>query len=124
MRAACTEPAPDSINEDLYRVGPGYALVLDGAGRYPGESGGCVHPVTWVVERLAEHIGQAIASDRSLTEVARQAITDTIAEEPAVLEAPPVPPVDLAVVDSLAEALACPERDPVGGAAANAAPSQ
>lgn len=77
---AVTEAAPASTNEDLYRVGNGYALVLDGAGRYPGESGGCVHPVTWVVSHLAEHIEHELADDRSLADVVRQAIRATVAD--------------------------------------------
>ena len=77
---AVTEAAPASTNEDLYRTGNGYALVLDGAGRYPDESGGCVHPVTWIVSRLAEHIEQELADDRTLTDVVRQAIRSTVAD--------------------------------------------
>jgi hypothetical protein len=80
ITSAATESAPDSTNEDLYRTGNGYALVLDGAGRYPGESAGCVHPVTWVVSHLAEHIGHNLADDRSLVDVVRRAIEGTVAD--------------------------------------------
>ena len=81
ITSAATEPAPGSTNEDLYRTGNGYALVLDGAGRYPGEAGGCVHPVTWVVSHLAEHIGHQLDDERSsLVEVVRAAIEATVAD--------------------------------------------
>jgi hypothetical protein len=77
-----TEAAPASTNEDAFRVGPGWALVLDGAGRYPGESGGCVHPVTWVVARLAEHIEHGLTAepDTGLPAVVRAAISATVAD--------------------------------------------
>jgi len=75
---AVTEPAPASTNEDLFRIGNGYALVLDGAGRYPGESGGCVHPVTWVVAHLAQHIERELTENTgSLVDVVREAIRAT-----------------------------------------------
>ena len=80
ITSAATEPAPGSTNEDLYRTGNGYALVLDGAGRYPGESAGCVHPVTWVVSHLAEHIGHQLDDERGLVDVARSAIEATVAD--------------------------------------------
>lgn len=77
-----TEPAPEGENEDRFRAGARWVLVLDGAGRYPGRAGGCVHPVTWVVERLATHAGDELdrRSDASLREIARQAITATMAD--------------------------------------------
>jgi hypothetical protein len=80
ITSAATEPAPGSANEDLFRAGNGYALVLDGAGRYPGEQGGCMHPVTWVVSHLADHIGHELANSRSLVEVVRRAIEATVAD--------------------------------------------
>ncbi|MBL7260658.1 protein phosphatase 2C domain-containing protein [Paractinoplanes lichenicola] len=78
---AVTEAAPGSDNEDLWLAGDNWALVLDGAGRYPGESGGCVHPITWVVARLGEHIAKnldARPTDR-LTELVRDAVCATMA---------------------------------------------
>lgn len=85
---AATEAAPASTNEDLFRVGNGWALVLDGAGRYPGHSGGCVHPVTWVVARLAEHIehGLTAGTDESLTAVVHTAIERTVADHGAACD--------------------------------------
>jgi hypothetical protein len=75
-------PAPQGANEDRFRAGSGWALVLDGAGRYPGRTGGCVHPVTWIVEHLADHTGQHLAGrpDAELRDVTRDAIRATMAD--------------------------------------------
>lgn len=74
-------PRPQGPNEDLFRAGEGWALVLDGASRYPDRPGGCVHPVSWVVERLAEHAAQLLdRPDVSLNEVLRGAIIGTMAD--------------------------------------------
>jgi hypothetical protein len=79
---AVTTAAPDraqpSDNEDALRVGSDWALVLDGAGRYPGVTGGCVHPVTWIVDHLADHFGRQLAIDQSLTMALRLAIEATM----------------------------------------------
>ncbi|WP_018255989.1 protein phosphatase 2C domain-containing protein [Salinispora mooreana] len=78
---AAMEAAPTSTNEDRFAVGDGWALVLDGAGRYPGESGGCVHPVAWVVERLTAHLSACLPHpDRPLTTIVRSAIKATMAD--------------------------------------------
>ncbi|MEV0733429.1 protein phosphatase 2C domain-containing protein [Polymorphospora sp. NPDC050346] len=81
---AATTAAPDRArpedNEDAFRVGPDWALVLDGAGRYPGVTGGCVHPITWIVTRLAHHIGQQLATDEPVTAVLHTAINATMAD--------------------------------------------
>lgn len=75
-------PAPDRPNEDRLRSGDRWTLVLDGAGRYPGRDGGCVHPVTWVVEHLADHVQEQLAGDLDvgLVEVTREAIRRTMAD--------------------------------------------
>lgn len=79
---AATTAAPGSINEDHFAVGDGWAVVLDGAGRYPGESGGCVHPVTWVVARLSSHLSSQLAEQPAepLTTIVRSAIEATAAD--------------------------------------------
>jgi hypothetical protein len=66
VASAVTAASPAGANEDLWRTGDSFALVLDGAGRYmyPGESGGCIHPVTWVVSQLADHLERPLR-DRS-----------------------------------------------------------
>ena len=77
---SATEAAPGSVNEDLAVVGDRWAIVLDGAGRYPGQNAGCVHSVTWIVARLAEHISSGLAEqgDSSLTELVRRAVSATM----------------------------------------------
>ncbi|MEU4165140.1 MULTISPECIES: protein phosphatase 2C domain-containing protein [Micromonosporaceae] len=79
---AATTAAPDSTNEDLFAVGDGWALVLDGAGRYPGESGGCIHPVTWVVARLGLHLTSCLSQQpkQPLTTIVRSAVEATMAD--------------------------------------------
>jgi len=77
---AVTEAAPESdANEDRWLAGDQWALILDGAGRYPGETGGCIHPVTWVVDRLAEHIGKGLDArpGDALPDIVRDAIAAT-----------------------------------------------
>lgn len=73
-------PAPAGANEDRFRAGDSWALVLDGAGRYPGRAGGCVHPVTWVVERLAQHAGTQLSArpDAGLNDITRATIRATM----------------------------------------------
>ncbi|WP_425769436.1 protein phosphatase 2C domain-containing protein [Micromonospora sp. DT229] len=79
--AAAMEAAPDSTNEDRFAVGDGWALVLDGAGRYPGKSGGCIHPVSWIVERLTAHLSAGLAQPKSpLTAIVRSAVEATMAD--------------------------------------------
>jgi hypothetical protein len=79
---ACVPAPQGGANEDRFRTGDGWALVLDGAGRYPGRTGGCVHPVTWVVEHLAGHISGQLATrdDKTLVEVVREGIRLTMAD--------------------------------------------
>ncbi|MFG1955416.1 protein phosphatase 2C domain-containing protein [Micromonospora sp. NPDC048830] len=79
---AATEAAPDGPNEDHFAVGDGWALVLDGAGRYPNESGGCIHPVTWIVARLGAHLSRHLAErpEQPLAAIARSAIEATMAD--------------------------------------------
>lgn len=60
--SGATAPTPGGDNEDLYRTGPGWAAVLDGAGRYPGRRGGCVHAVTWVVAHLGLHLESLLSA--------------------------------------------------------------
>lgn len=52
---AASRPGGAGPNEDFHLVGDGWALVLDGITRYPGD--GCVHDVPWYVRLL----GTAIA---------------------------------------------------------------
>lgn len=75
-------PAPARSNEDRFRSGDGWALVLDGAGRYPGRDGGCVHPVTWVVEHLADHLQEQldVRTDVELAAATREAIRRTMTD--------------------------------------------
>lgn len=81
---AATVAAPDRAqpedNEDTFRAGPGWALVIDGAGRYPGMTGGCAHPVTWIVAHLADHIGRQLDADQPAAAVLRAAIEATMAD--------------------------------------------
>jgi hypothetical protein len=80
-------PRPQGPNEDCFRAGPGWALVLDGASRYPGRPGGCVHPVSWVVERLANHAAhQLTRRDLGLNDVLRAAIVATMADHGATCD--------------------------------------
>ncbi|MGI5186511.1 protein phosphatase 2C domain-containing protein [Dactylosporangium sp. CA-152071] len=79
----CTEAAPGAVNEDAYRVGDGWAFVLDGAGRYPGHTGGCTHAITWVVERLATRLEAELAAagpGQTLTAATAEAIQRTCAD--------------------------------------------
>lgn len=62
-----SEPAPAGDNEDRFRASRNWAVVIDGAGRYPGRSGGCTHPVTWVVEHLADHIAHELTTHNNHT---------------------------------------------------------
>lgn len=91
-----------SANEDRFRAGPDWALVLDGAGRYPGRTGGCVHPVTWLVEHLADHLSEELANNTntSLVEVMRTAILLTMADHSGTcdLSDPLTPGAAVAVV--------------------------
>jgi hypothetical protein len=77
-----SEPAPTGENEDRFRGGANWALVLDGAGRYPGRTGGCIHPVTWIVERLADHLAHQLTKYEShgLRDILADAIRATMAD--------------------------------------------
>ncbi|WP_433732576.1 protein phosphatase 2C domain-containing protein (plasmid) [Actinoplanes sp. CA-051413] len=77
-----SESAPAGDNEDRFRAGENWALVLDGAGRYPGRTGGCVHPVTWIVEHLADHLAYKLTvHDReTLPYILAAAIRATMAD--------------------------------------------
>lgn len=87
-------------NEDRVRIGDGWALVLDGAGRYPGRTGGCVHPVTWVVNHLADHLSRYLIPQETLSNAVRQAIQATMSAHAPVcdLTDPLSPGAALAVV--------------------------
>lgn len=61
-------------------MGGDWALVLDGAGRYPGETGGCIHPITWVVARLGENLAKNLngrSADR-LADLVHDAVSATM----------------------------------------------
>ncbi|NUR59418.1 MAG: hypothetical protein HOV87_12230 [Catenulispora sp.] len=79
---AATAASPSAENEDRFRSGRNWALVLDGAGRYPGHTGGCIHPVTWIVDRLALHLAEQLADEASgsLQTIADRAIRGTAAD--------------------------------------------
>ncbi|SCL45535.1 protein phosphatase 2C domain-containing protein [Micromonospora peucetia] len=85
---AATTAAPNSANEDHLAVGDGWALVLDGAGRYPGETGGCIHPITWVVARLGIHLSSCLSQqpEQPLTTIARSAVEATMADHDATCD--------------------------------------
>ncbi|MCX4746214.1 protein phosphatase 2C domain-containing protein [Kitasatospora sp. NBC_01287] len=52
-----TRPAlPDRPNEDLAILGPGLAILLDGAGGPSEDGGGCVHGVRWYVRELGAQL--------------------------------------------------------------------
>jgi hypothetical protein len=103
-------PGDHGANHDRFRTGHDWALILDGAGRYPGHTGGCVHSVTWVVDRLAHYTGQMLAArrDRALPDVAREAIAATAADHgPACdLSDPLSPGASLAMVRTAGDATA------------------
>ncbi|MCD0444648.1 protein phosphatase 2C domain-containing protein [Glycomyces sp. A-F 0318] len=61
--SADSAPGGAGPNEDHYRTGDAWALVLDGITRYPDD--GCVHDVPWYVERLGAAIAARIG-DRAL----------------------------------------------------------
>lgn len=75
-----TEPSPGGTNEDLASVGPTWALVLDGAGRYPGHTGGCRHTVTWIVGQLAAHVAARLTQhpEAQLSKILGAAIQATM----------------------------------------------
>lgn len=54
----------ESQNEDALRVGPGLAVVVDGAGVEPRFRAGCVHSVAWFANQLADAMLRHL-SDRS-----------------------------------------------------------
>lgn len=95
-------PAPTGANEDRVRSGDRWVLVLDGAGRYPGRDGGCVHPVTWVVEHLADHAQEQLETrpDATLVDITREAIRRTMTDHGAAcdLTDPLSPGAALAIV--------------------------
>lgn len=76
--SAATRPAPGSVNDDGFVVGPSFAVVLDGC-TDPGRPSGCVHDVPWLVARLSGHLTQrlTVAGDAPLTEVVARAIERT-----------------------------------------------
>ncbi|WP_189172298.1 GNAT family N-acetyltransferase [Pilimelia anulata] len=83
VAAGATAPcSPDVPNEDRYAVGRSWAFVLDGAGRYPGRTGGCVHPIPWLVDRLSHHLAGELdrEDDRSLSAVLAATIAATCAD--------------------------------------------
>jgi hypothetical protein len=81
MRASIlTAPhQPGAVNEDLASVGADWAIVLDGAARYPGVDIGCSHTVAWVVSHLAGHwtAGLAMRPEDDLAQLLADAIRAT-----------------------------------------------
>jgi hypothetical protein len=58
-----TRAAPGVVNEDYVVVGPGWAVVLDGATAATGVDSGCAHDVAWLVHRLAAALAVRLAAD-------------------------------------------------------------
>lgn len=61
-------------------TGESWAIVLDGAGQYPGVDVGCIHDVGWVVDHLAGHLASRLPSDDPLPDVLAEAIAATAAD--------------------------------------------
>lgn len=77
--SATAAGSPDIPSEDRHAASPSWVFVIDGAGRYPGRTGGCVHPVPWLVDRLTSHLVAELQreDDRILSKVLASAITAT-----------------------------------------------
>ncbi|RRR98262.1 protein phosphatase 2C domain-containing protein [Glycomyces terrestris] len=69
---AQSRPGSAAPNEDAYRTGGDWALVLDGITRYPDD--GCVHDVPWYTAALAESIADGITGPDALADVLAAAI--------------------------------------------------
>lgn len=78
--SAATRPAPGTVNEDTFLLGPRYAAVLDGC-TDPGRDSGCIHDVPWLVARLSGHLGTVLTHNQGpLTELVGEAISRVCAD--------------------------------------------
>lgn len=82
-----TEAAPGYVNEDRAVCGDGWAVVLDGATAPEGVDSGCIHDVSWLVNRLAAAITRAmlLGSD-GLADVLALSIAETCAAHAATCD--------------------------------------
>lgn len=78
--ATCSVPGSGQVNEDLVVTGDRWAVVLDGAGQYPGVDVGCIHDVVWVVGRLGAHLAAELPEPAPLADVLSAAIAATAAD--------------------------------------------
>ncbi|GAA1849316.1 hypothetical protein [Asanoa iriomotensis] len=71
---ATSVSAPDAVNEDLFLAGPGFAVLLDGAGTR-GIEAICRHGVAWYTTRLGGELVARLAFERGpLTQLLGDAI--------------------------------------------------
>jgi Protein phosphatase 2C len=77
-----TQAAPDvDRNEDCVVTGPDFAVVLDGATATPGIDTGCVHDVSWLVNRLgAELARDLLTASLGLPDILSRAIQGVMAQ--------------------------------------------
>ncbi len=79
--SAATRPAPNTVNEDFFCIGPHYAAVLDGC-TDPGRDSGCVHNVSWLAARVSGHLAAVLSHDHQtgLPQLVGEAIARTRAD--------------------------------------------
>lgn len=96
---ATSEPGdPGSPNEDWAGIGPGLAVLLDGATARIGT--GCEHGVAWYAQRLGQVLLAGVSDrDRGLTEALADSIETVAALHPQCdLEHPGTPSAAVAIV--------------------------
>lgn len=78
---SATRPAPGTVNDDSYVVGPGFAVVFDGC-TDPGRDSGCEHDVPWLVGHLAAHVaaGLTVGGSTGLSQILAGAIEATMTD--------------------------------------------
>jgi hypothetical protein len=98
--SAASLPGSDQVpNEDWFRTGPGWMVVLDGVTPVPGN--GCVHPIPWFVEQLGEAIEDGLSGENhSLRAILAGAIAATVAahEGTCDLTSPQSPAAQVAIL--------------------------
>ena len=57
-----SEPSPGRPNEDLAVIGPGWAILLDGATAPEDIDSGCIHDVPWLVRHLGSELVRSLMS--------------------------------------------------------------
>lgn len=80
MQAQCaSEPTPGRPNEDYAVIGPGWALLLDGATAPEHIDSGCIHDVPWLVRTLAGELAHGLITrpDMPLAGGLAEAISST-----------------------------------------------